>query len=751
MTTRAQIAFFLLVCMFTGPAVLEGQTGGSHSADIWYFGRGAGLKFGGSGPPSLLHDGKLNTLDGSAIISDPLTGDLLFYTDGSTVWNREHTPMPNGTGLLGDESSGQPALIVPDPGSPTRYYLFTTGSHDVSDRTWRYNVIDITLDGGRGDVIEKNVPLLERGSEKLTATRHCDGRDYWMVTQEWGTNRFLAYHISPSGIDAPVVSQLGNEYPNGDDVQGTIHLSPDGSLVAVTSAGLQQLALLDFDPSTGSLFNYRIIGTGKNYYGGEFSPDQSRFYTVTLPHNMPAELIQFDLESGDPLTISASRTLLAEQSGVWPGGQLQIGPDGTIYVSFTGRQFLGRIAFPNRPGTACEYTDNAIDLAGKRTSYGLPNFIDSDLPNVGSGLRGVEVTLSPSDAHVVPGESVEWTLRVCNHNRFPISSIDLSVTLPEGIEYAGGSPSFPLLTTGMIRENSCREITFRGTVADSVPVGSRLDVCADVVRAFSRTCTETGKLCADVEVTDIPSPCSDTVVVIAEIADHTVNATGKRTRVPIVISGFPQGERIETFLISLRFDARSAAVDLEDEDDLTDEALTEDWDVSVISETAGEITLQFRNISGKPITTDGMLCFIPVRLYIPVGPSFPETALDVTFTLPEPCIVLTEASGFVNLDICGLDLRRIESLTAGRFRLDPPSVSPAMERADISFTLPIGSYISLTLFDITGKKVEDIIKGYHPAGLHSIIYPVAGLSDGTYILELQTGEWKEGRIISIRH
>jgi hypothetical protein len=61
-----------------------------------------------SGAPVALSDGQLNTLEGCATIADN-NGDLLFYTDGYTVYNKNHTIMPNGTGLAGNWSSTQSA------------------------------------------------------------------------------------------------------------------------------------------------------------------------------------------------------------------------------------------------------------------------------------------------------------------------------------------------------------------------------------------------------------------------------------------------------------------------------------------------------------------------------------------------------------------------------------------------------------------------------------------------------------------
>ena len=72
----------------------------SPSTSTWYFGNRAGIAFRDGGV-QVLADGQMSTLEGCATVSDPATGELLFYTDGITVWNRLHEVMPNGTGLFG--------------------------------------------------------------------------------------------------------------------------------------------------------------------------------------------------------------------------------------------------------------------------------------------------------------------------------------------------------------------------------------------------------------------------------------------------------------------------------------------------------------------------------------------------------------------------------------------------------------------------------------------------------------------------
>src|SRR5436190_23876916 len=81
--------------------------------NIWYFGDHAGIDFN-SGSPVVLTNGAMYDWDISATISDN-SGHLVMYCNGDTIWNKNHTPMPNGTALMGNTTGGQTSLIVKQP------------------------------------------------------------------------------------------------------------------------------------------------------------------------------------------------------------------------------------------------------------------------------------------------------------------------------------------------------------------------------------------------------------------------------------------------------------------------------------------------------------------------------------------------------------------------------------------------------------------------------------------------------------
>lgn len=343
----------------------------------WYFGEYSGLDFTYD-PPSPLADGQLVTTEGSASWCDPITGKLLFYTDGVTVYTSGHRKMWNGEGLYGHESSTQSALIVPDPASSVRYYIFTVdqnGYEPEPPKGMHYSIVDMSKMSGFGEVVEKNVPVNRGVVEKLTAVRLCNGRAYWIITHERNSNAFLAYYLDERGLRRPPVRSagLGREHgPETTDGIGYLVASPDGRMLASAIFDKDNIdnqitaELFRFDPATGTVYDYIELPMLPLAYGACFSPDNSRVYFSTV-----GAVEQFTLTNWDRSAIVTSqRTLsnLAQDSRA-----LQLGPDGRIYIS--NATWLGVIMFPNRFGIAADLRMQSVYLGPRVTYYSLPNNI----------------------------------------------------------------------------------------------------------------------------------------------------------------------------------------------------------------------------------------------------------------------------------------------------------------------------------------------------------------------------------------
>ncbi len=430
-----------------------------NQASNWYFGYGAGIKFNPlDNTVSAVSDGQLFTVEGCTSISDD-SGNLLFYTDGSWVWNRNHNIMQNGAGLYGDASSTQSAIIVPKPNDPNIYYIFTVDNQKNNNNNinlgLNYSEVDIRLDGGLGALTNKNINLVKESSEKVSAViKDCLTKSIWVVTfaskdQISDTfDTFYAFEVSNSGVSTtPVISTFNTLVIT--DGRGYLKLSPDGTKMASANAS-EGLYLFDFDANTGSVSNplpIKMSGNSIYPYGAEFSPNSKLLYIHYSndyfgedrdnPSTHTSSLVQYDLTAPN---IQNSAVVIDDRQ-LYRGG-LQLGPNGKIYRALSatydqGTQYLGVINNPNGLGISSSYQHNAIGLSPNYSSQGLPPFIASFFAEKIDIIRktnstttnlplcdGTTYTLKGAD---MPTASYTWTR---NDVLLPENDFDLVVSQP---------------------------------------------------------------------------------------------------------------------------------------------------------------------------------------------------------------------------------------------------------------------------------------------------------------------------------
>lgn len=338
--------------------------------------------------------------EAAAAVADKTNGNLLFYTDAIKVFNANNTPMPNGgasftTNLNGCNSSTQGALILPRPGVPNHYYVFTVDcSEDFSSPSYsglRYSEVDMTLNGGTGDVIAatRNTllwgpPANNKLTEKLTATRHINGNDYWLVVHEWNTNNFLSFAVTCTGISTtPVISSVGTVHTSGssfpEEVIGAMKISPDRSRLALVARGtMNLLEIFNFNAITGVVSNPITLPGNVEDYGVEFSPNSLRLY-VSVYVSIPCcsgKIFQYNLAAGSTAAaIQGSKVQVVNSTAVGLGG-MQLGPDGKIHISRALQiNNLGIINSPNNVGASCGFSHTGAPLSARRSNIGLINLV----------------------------------------------------------------------------------------------------------------------------------------------------------------------------------------------------------------------------------------------------------------------------------------------------------------------------------------------------------------------------------------
>ena len=296
-----QFPRFKLVCIFILSLHIS-NVRAQKETNNWYFGEGAGLSFNEATPMALINN-QISTDEGTASISDK-SGNLIFYTDGFKVFNKNQVQMPNGNYLLGHFSTTQ-TLIVRQPGSARYYYIFTEGPNAASTG-FRYTKIDMNLDNGLGDVdtSQKNVPLYYPSCEKIVGIQHCNNKDIWVVTREYDSNGFRAYLVTSAGVNpVPVISNAGlvilaNGW--GRSAIGQLKASADGKRIASASNfTINRFELFDFNNSTGVVSNaiafpmMTAISDSGGAYGVEFSPDITKLYGSVMNDSYGGKIFQF--------------------------------------------------------------------------------------------------------------------------------------------------------------------------------------------------------------------------------------------------------------------------------------------------------------------------------------------------------------------------------------------------------------------------------------------------------------------------
>lgn len=349
-----------------------------------------------------------------AVISDD-EGRLLFYTNGFQIRNAAHELMLNGDSLqvedvlelrnIGSDMI-QGAVIVPFPEQPGKYVLIHAesllGEGYLVATPLKYTIVDMSLDGGLGGVVEKNVVIrsdtLDYGN--FVATRHANGRDWWVVASKFEDGRLIRLLITPNGVEDHGLTD--EAFITAKEYTSNAAFSPDGSYYASSGLGIMAgpygaTDLLRFDRCTGA---FSLV---EHYINGEmtdvishivFSPDSKYMYQSYW------EVVnQFDL-SVTPLELA--RIEVAQYDGfqyTQPGFdpvetrfmQPQTGPDGKIYISTAGPSpYFHVIESPNSPGLACNVMQHALRLP----------FVNAGVPNMPNYRLGA-LAGSPCDTLIM--------------------------------------------------------------------------------------------------------------------------------------------------------------------------------------------------------------------------------------------------------------------------------------------------------------------------------------------------------------
>jgi hypothetical protein len=395
--------YIVLICLLLWPCIeLYAQQG-----NVWVFGNHYGLDFN-SGTPVFFDTTAIDYREGSASVCDS-AGQLLFYTDGTKVWNRLHQQMPNGYYMATGNSTTQPAVIIPI-GYTNQFYIFTTDTPWPSGPTFqsqlKYHIVDVNANGGLGDVTLKNQILWEGISEKIAAVRHCNGQDWWIVTRKANNDTYGSFLLTNSGIDSiPVLSYTGLDSFIEFDLWtvGQLKISPNGKFYANVYQGYG-IEIGSFNDFNGVLDPIISDFTNPYYndgYGCSFSYDSKYVFcsrveydyatandTVSGNEIITSVIDKFDITSADSSSIIQSKISLMQRDSIIDIFSLQLAPDRNIYARVTIADtasppyFRREKLFYIKEGVdSLIQSEISFNPLGWNYSTGLPSFPDAIFTN----------------------------------------------------------------------------------------------------------------------------------------------------------------------------------------------------------------------------------------------------------------------------------------------------------------------------------------------------------------------------------
>lgn len=378
--------------------------------NVWAFGANGGLNFNTSPPTGFKSK--------AVIEDDPVyyssicdtNGNLMFYTDGITVWNRNGFKMPKYNNWWPLAGKVMP-LVCPRPGSDTLFYLFA-----VSDAANPYELQALPLKLRKaGDIDEMIYPrptgpnnfqkrLKTNCSMAVAGTGHCNRRDYWITT--YADHALYSFLVTDTGINTiPVVTPVPSSIIYDSTIQpgySNLKFAANGEKLMIPDLGANQVVVYDFDNATGSFSNPVKLGAIAGYQleEAELSPDGTKLYVgIKRSENdgRPItyhEVAQYDLSLGSIPAIEGSHTIVTPIADMETCNRatcffvyraMNVGPDGRLYV---GMRYATRktipidetfsvIEAPNSPGLNCLYKKAALSIRVKYLFAGY-NYLRSE-------------------------------------------------------------------------------------------------------------------------------------------------------------------------------------------------------------------------------------------------------------------------------------------------------------------------------------------------------------------------------------
>lgn len=347
-----------------------------------------------------------NFFSANTSVSDDL-GNLLLASDGKTIIDKDLNIMPSIKNVV-LKSSNDKVLAFKIPGS-SRYYIFYSSVNDFGSNassTLRYAIVDLSLNGGAGDVISYDQIIADNVSQGFTLAEGSDKQDGWLITHKSETDSFYTYKISSSGLsNIPVISRANSKLPGSEYIFRDLKTSHNGKIIAGISykdfttffaSTRYYTEVFYFDSNKGTLTSkVRTLRNYNDYFYSsqtlEFSPDDRLLYVGRMQRIFGLQpcgwgggsVQQYNLCYNDSTDFTLYSMRVASDhnfcSPTLSWGRIQLGADKKIYMPRSGFTISG-IVNPNRIGTSCNYLPDVYQLEKHNSAIiSTPSFYHKEM------------------------------------------------------------------------------------------------------------------------------------------------------------------------------------------------------------------------------------------------------------------------------------------------------------------------------------------------------------------------------------
>jgi Secretion system C-terminal sorting domain len=337
------------------------------------------------------------------------SGNLLYYSNGCRIFNRNHQLMKNGDkinfGTLRDDlcqnrpgigeigyRGAQDMISIQDPIRDSVFHMihiqydyYSSIDGRIGNLNLLSSLINKNGDNGLGNVIRKNNVILSDTfySDRIIAVKHINNKDWWLILPQ-GRKEYQPPIKDSTNTYFKILYTFDTFYVTKQNIGDSL---PDfNSNTAITNDGNKYLRniedkglyVFDFDRNTGLLANQKLIKVPRTF-------KRSLIYVTSSPNSrfayciMYDTIFQYDLDAPD---IQASEVLVAKYDGFIDDGlktyfnQPQLGPDCRLYISsYDTRRYYHYIKYPDRKGLACEVIQHGLYFGDSiYNSYTIPYY-----------------------------------------------------------------------------------------------------------------------------------------------------------------------------------------------------------------------------------------------------------------------------------------------------------------------------------------------------------------------------------------